>query len=356
MEVCLLSNSGVPDDAIISVRAGSVRKQGTLGSCKAFGFPNGEENRLKFDVMSRIGAGNLVLKPASIDASSVYKVTLSDEMSCEVQVNRSGEHPPSKNLGIEDSPVKISAAAGAKDAKDYLESKGLLSFLQGVLHVVIKEKPDDPYTYMARCFMNGFDDVPHATGHGLETNGDEKVCSQATVHKDDGDNAKSEKAAECKEAPATAGHGECKKEKEQVVDKEESAPPPDLDCAAASEKEEMKTQTVASQPAAASPAFEAQASAPASAAPLPAATLLSSPPASESKKEVVHHAPPPATVALQQQPASTAYTPAPAPPRHCGGYVPVMAHPFYAPEAPMMMSYPMNAGAICNGMPAMIFI
>jgi len=352
MEVCLLSNSGVPDDAIISVRAGSVRKQGTVGSCKAFGFPSGEENRLKFDVMSRIGAGNLVLKPASIDASSVYKVTLSDEMSCEVQVNRSGEHPPSTNLGLEDSPVKISAAAGAKDAKDYLESKGLLSFLQGVLHVVIKEKPDDPYTYMARCFMNGFDDVPHATGHGLETNGDEKVCSQATVHKDDGDKAKSEKTAECKEAPATAGHGECEKEKEQVVDKEESAPPPDLDRAAASVKEETKMQTVASPPAAASPALEAQASAPASAA-LPAATLLASQPAPDNKKEVMHHDPPSATPASQQQSASNAYTSAP---RHCGGYVPVMAHPFYAPEAPMMMSYPMSAGAICNGMPAMIFI
>jgi len=163
MEVCLRSSNGVPDDAVISVRAGNVRKQATVGASRSFTFPTAEENRLRFDVMSRIGAGHAILKPMSFEASTVYKVALSEAMWCEVEVKRHTDGLPQTNCNLEDSPVKLSPAAGAKEAKDYLEKKGLLTFLQGVLHVVIKEKPEDPYTFMARCFMNGFDDVPHAT-------------------------------------------------------------------------------------------------------------------------------------------------------------------------------------------------
>jgi len=361
-----VSNSGVPDDAVISVRAGSVRKQGTMGSSKSFSFPNAEEGRLKFDVMSRIGTGNLVLKPASLDASDVYKVTLSEEMSCEVQVKRPGEHHSSKNLGIEDSPVKISAAAGAKEAKEYLESKGLLSFLQGVLHVVIKDKPDDPYTYMARCFMNGFDDVPHGTGHCNE-NDVVKTSSQATVHKDDANTVKGEKNEECKEAALPTPQEECKNEdckidepkevlkeepkeetkeqpnelptedmkekakEEPVDDKEESAPPPDGSAPSAKEEKVAPTSVVETAVA----LKEVTVAPPAQTATAPSAPV---------PKEI-EDAPEPAPPAVQQQPASAA-TPFVQP---CG-FAPMMAYPTYAPEAPMMVNYPMNAGAFCNGM------
>jgi len=359
MEVCLVSNNGVPDDAVISVRAGTVRKQGTMGASKSFAFPTGEENRLKFDVMSRIGSGNVVLKPASIDASSLYKVTLSPSMSCEVQIKRSGEHPPVTNLGIEDSPVKISAAAGAKEAKDYLESKGLLSFLQGVLHVVIKDKPDDPYTFMARCFMNGFDDVPHATGgEGVcqEKTVDSKI-PQASVHKEGGETAKGKETLEHESAPRQEV-----KELEEV-NKEESAPP---DCSPPAAQDTVKSSSdtaaavkQAETPAAAPVPASVEAPAPpvatpavAASAPAPIPAPASAPapapmvPAQPSAKEV---APP----AKETAPAKKDASPAPVfttPARSCA-YAPLMAHSLYAPEAPMMVNYhPMHMGAACPGM------
>ncbi|CAK9021038.1 Sperm acrosomal protein FSA-ACR.1 [Durusdinium trenchii] len=51
---------------------------------------------------------------------------------------------PGPGPGAKESSSKDSAA----NAKDYLEQKGLLKYVQSLLHAVIQDKPEDPFSYM----------------------------------------------------------------------------------------------------------------------------------------------------------------------------------------------------------------
>merc|ERR1719193_2806361 len=139
MDVSICSSIGVPDDAFVSVRAGTIRKQAIMSSgkqCKPFRFPTGikEENRLKYDV------------------------EMSSSMSCEIMVEETGAAASPLPAAPPDEALKSIAGSGAKakDAKEYLEKTGLLHFLQGVLHVVLKERPEDPYQFIGKYFNSGY--------------------------------------------------------------------------------------------------------------------------------------------------------------------------------------------------------
>merc|ERR1719193_2236768 len=162
MDVSICSSIGVPDDAFVSVRAGTIRKQAIMSSgkqCKPFRFPTGikEENRLKFDVLQRIGSGYAVLRTSDGKAGK-YNVEMSSSMSCEIMVEETGAAASPLPAAPPDEALKSIAGSGAKakDAKEYLEKTGLLHFLQGVLHVVLKERPEDPYQFIGKYFNSGY--------------------------------------------------------------------------------------------------------------------------------------------------------------------------------------------------------
>merc|ERR1740121_473228 len=80
--------------------------------------------------------------------SRQYEVVLGDGgMVCELEINpASGEsHAPAEK-------EEAAAEATKRDAKAYLESSGLLPFVQGALQVVAKQQPEDPFAAMARHF------------------------------------------------------------------------------------------------------------------------------------------------------------------------------------------------------------
>merc|ERR1719464_2608574 len=57
------------------------------------------------------------------------------------------------------------AAKTKQDAKAYLEATGLLQFVQGVLQVVAKQQPEDPFAAMAKHFLSASDEaVPPEAG------------------------------------------------------------------------------------------------------------------------------------------------------------------------------------------------
>jgi len=159
MEVNVKACHGVPEEAILSLRTGAVRRQAAISSKRPFRFPQLEpEGVLKFDIMQKIGSGYAVLRPLVGDGTN-YKVTLgqgsSGEMMAEIEVKPfagtvSAQEP--------DPDAQGTSGTGAKDAKQYLESTGILNFIQGVLQVVIKERPTDPFLFMARHFMQGYDE------------------------------------------------------------------------------------------------------------------------------------------------------------------------------------------------------
>ncbi|CAE8591123.1 unnamed protein product, partial [Polarella glacialis] len=156
MEVNLLSKLNIDPDSILSIRAGTVRRQAQISSGRPFRFPkiSMDENPLKIDILKQVGTAYLVMKPGE----EQYKVLFAGEMgdmSCEVEVKKSegGEAVAAKEAADD---KKVEASASAKDAKDYLEGHQVLQFVQAVLQTVIKEKPANPYEYMARHFMSGY--------------------------------------------------------------------------------------------------------------------------------------------------------------------------------------------------------
>jgi len=158
MEVSLVSKRGVPDDAIISIRSGAVRRQGAVASDKPFRFPGGVSEAdcvVKVDIMQNIGSGYLVMRPNQKEDKQ-YEVVMSNnsDMACDLAVKPLDASPPPAPL----SPEEAATAAKTKqDAKAYLESTGLLPFVQGVLQVVAKQQPEDPFAAMAKHFLSASD-------------------------------------------------------------------------------------------------------------------------------------------------------------------------------------------------------
>jgi hypothetical protein len=143
MEVNVLATDKLPEDYLLSIRAGTVRRQATLASNRPFRFPKitMEESPLKIDVLQQIATAYVVLKPNE----DQYKVLFQgpggvpSTLSCEVEVKKSdGDHGSKKD---DDAVATKDATNGAKEAKDYLEEHQLLKFVQAALQAVIKERP-----------------------------------------------------------------------------------------------------------------------------------------------------------------------------------------------------------------------
>merc|ERR1719512_174066 len=75
-------------------------------------------------------------------------------MVCELMVKPvDGERP---NAPEGDATA---AAKTKQDAKAYLEATGLVQFVQGVLQVIAKQQPEDPFAAMAKHFLSASDEA-----------------------------------------------------------------------------------------------------------------------------------------------------------------------------------------------------
>merc|ERR1719296_106562 len=83
MDIKLVSSSGFPQDGIISIRAGAVRRQAVTSSSRPLRFPrppaaaegSQEDPCIKVDIMEKVGSGYLVLKPLEAGGTR-YQVDL----------------------------------------------------------------------------------------------------------------------------------------------------------------------------------------------------------------------------------------------------------------------------------------
>jgi len=158
MNVSLVSKKNVPDDAIISIRSGAVRRQGAANANKPFVFPqsavDGGDCVVKVDIMQNIGSGYIVLRPNQKEGRQ-YEVILGDnDMACEIKIDPTGND-------VTPAPAEDDAATAKtkQAAKQYLEGTGLLPFVQGVLQVVAKQQPQDPFAAMAKHFNSASDEA-----------------------------------------------------------------------------------------------------------------------------------------------------------------------------------------------------
>jgi len=57
-------------------------------------------------------------------------------------------------------------------SKEYLEEKGVLSLMKGLLETIVKEQPDDPFTFIADQLTHGLQDAVSENARALEEEGD----------------------------------------------------------------------------------------------------------------------------------------------------------------------------------------
>eukprot|EP00931_Biecheleriopsis_adriatica_P066348 TRINITY_DN40729_c0_g1_i1.p1 TRINITY_DN40729_c0_g1~~TRINITY_DN40729_c0_g1_i1.p1 ORF type:complete len:642 (+),score=187.44 TRINITY_DN40729_c0_g1_i1:58-1926(+) len=156
MEFSFIAQHNISDDTIMSIRAGSEKKQAPLKSGRPFVFSKMplEENPVRLDLLRPIGTAYLCLKPGG----GQYKVTFDgdSEATCELQVQMN-EAEGRAEEAVEPSSPKLSANV---EAKAYLEAHQVLPVLQSVLQTIVKEKPAEPFAHIARHFANGYPPPP----------------------------------------------------------------------------------------------------------------------------------------------------------------------------------------------------
>lgn len=166
MEVQVIHAENVPEGSLLSIRAGTTRRQAGADPQQRFRFPKGQEavsDPLKIDVLSPLGGSRLVLKGGeerytvpikSADGSRTMNITL--EVKGAV-VN--GMKLPSAIP----SPIKESQEKGeggrrhlaALQAREYLDEHSVLQVVQSLLQDICKKRPKDPWQYMQQHLPDG---------------------------------------------------------------------------------------------------------------------------------------------------------------------------------------------------------
>jgi len=212
MEVEVLSvDGGAPEGTIVSIRAGSSRRQAPISALgkngKPFHFASGPAgmNPFKLDLLQELGSARMALPPGNREYTVPIKGGPNGNLSVSFavrEVTKHSEHPmdlfdqldANKDGVISrsqfagamrvdgDKPVlqpldscrsrslqERGGAAGlpplpkdedghfpaaAAAAKEYLEGHNLLPFVRALLQTVVRERPSDPITFIADQFRN----------------------------------------------------------------------------------------------------------------------------------------------------------------------------------------------------------
>eukprot|EP00746_Dinoflagellata_sp_MGD_P156776 gnl/MRDRNA2_/MRDRNA2_85964_c0_seq1.p1 gnl/MRDRNA2_/MRDRNA2_85964_c0~~gnl/MRDRNA2_/MRDRNA2_85964_c0_seq1.p1 ORF type:complete len:1144 (+),score=311.29 gnl/MRDRNA2_/MRDRNA2_85964_c0_seq1:120-3551(+) len=178
MEVSLVDAHGVPEGCLLSIRAGSTRRQAPLEqqAQQPFKFPHrsDKDTPFKVDILSAVGSSQIMVRAKDIPNAGVdYTVPLTTQdgstMGVTLRVKEGGslgsspagappvdteKHSrlgePLFNVGnmVMDTPASRRHLAALR-ARTYLEHHNMLSFIQGLLQTMIKEQPSDPWDFIA---------------------------------------------------------------------------------------------------------------------------------------------------------------------------------------------------------------
>jgi len=174
---------GADDDLYLSVRCGAARRQLPMSKAllQPISFPADIKDvascNIKFDLLSKVGSSCIVLRPGeeryivtlgSTAPAATQRLSLASAgatIGCSapprrctrptrlrVRVSQRGalagtSKPPANAAALDVERCGSSQSSSATDA--YLEAHQLLPFFQALLRTLIREKPDDPYAFMA---------------------------------------------------------------------------------------------------------------------------------------------------------------------------------------------------------------
>ncbi|CAL1143315.1 unnamed protein product [Cladocopium goreaui] len=165
MELEVLSVQGAKPDQVVSIRAGSQRKQAAISSLGQ-GTPfrlagsNGF-NPFRIDILQQVGSTRLALKPGegtySIDLKGAGLDGGNVNVAFAVRMKGNDGSLPPKRQAFTDQRDDMKEedrrfASQAAQAKEYLESHELLPFVRALLQTVIRDRPSDPYNFIADQF------------------------------------------------------------------------------------------------------------------------------------------------------------------------------------------------------------
>ncbi|CAE7368396.1 unnamed protein product [Symbiodinium sp. CCMP2456] len=163
MEVLLKDTKGVSPETIISIRAGSTRRQVPVSLAdKPFKFPCqlSECGAIKVDFMTVTASARAILRPEGeqdvqlkmVKKSSSEEAVPAEEAEVSLLVRSSSGEGASTAVSPEERAAKKRGLASATE--EYLSKHGVLTFIQGVLQGVIRDRPEDPYKYVADQFAS----------------------------------------------------------------------------------------------------------------------------------------------------------------------------------------------------------
>jgi len=163
MEILVNKRSGIPETAIISIRAGGTRRQAPVTQLdRPLKFPsNPDENTsFKVDVLDQLGSARVAYNPSeheyslALESMDPNPSCLSTGMEVSFKVRRAGEELPDFKTGqlqdTQQDPEMETAKRTEASARDYLEKHGLTSFMQFLMQSLMKDKPADPYSFLQK--------------------------------------------------------------------------------------------------------------------------------------------------------------------------------------------------------------
>jgi len=174
MELTILDYLGLPEGSILSVRSGPTRRQSPLPCSAPFRLPPGPWP-LRIDVLGLLGKSSSQIALTSGE-NGLCRLPLEGKdgrpMSVTFQICAEGGPRPKtspalsgrREAGDVSSPAKKRDAEA--DARAYLDQHRLHEFMHGLFELLLRERPEDPYTFMATRFKQAATMEAHSASEG----------------------------------------------------------------------------------------------------------------------------------------------------------------------------------------------
>lgn len=187
MELSILDSSGLPDGSILSVRSGPTRRQSPLPCVAPFRLPAGPWP-LRIDVLALLGKSHPGASLAKLQPDGCCQVPLEARdgraMSVTLQVfegkgacARPKTAPNFNGRNDSDEPEKEASPCPAiparrrdteAEARAYLDQHRLHEFMHALFELLLRERPTDPYSFIAARFREAARQEPHTMSKDLE--------------------------------------------------------------------------------------------------------------------------------------------------------------------------------------------
>eukprot|EP00929_Paragymnodinium_shiwhaense_P104960 TRINITY_DN697_c0_g1_i1.p1 TRINITY_DN697_c0_g1~~TRINITY_DN697_c0_g1_i1.p1 ORF type:complete len:1471 (+),score=501.24 TRINITY_DN697_c0_g1_i1:97-4413(+) len=153
MEVIMQKATGIPADAILSIKLGGTRRQAPVaaaGQPYRFAVSPAEPNKIQVELFAPIAAPQAVgfdptKEGITVDFGKGRSIQL---LHREYQDASLPKGPTAGEVAEQRGLANNDKAAAAKSAADYMDSHGLVKTFQDIIHGLLVSKPEDPFAYL----------------------------------------------------------------------------------------------------------------------------------------------------------------------------------------------------------------